>query len=93
MRPMPSGIHIDFYGPLPRSEYILVILDAYSRFPIAEIVKSTADPSIIPKLDQIFALHGLPEEVVTDVGPPFDGNDITGCLMTLGIHFEPSTSL
>lgn len=55
-------LHIDFYGPLPSNEYILVIVDAYSRLPIAETVRSTAAPTVIPKLDQLFAVHGLPEE-------------------------------
>ncbi|XP_065060965.1 uncharacterized protein K02A2.6-like [Rhopilema esculentum] len=97
MRPMPSGpwkkLHIDFYGPLPSSEYVLVIVDAYSRFPITEIVKSTAASTIIPKLDQVFAMHGLPEEIVTDNGPPFNGDDFKRYLMTLGIKFDPSTPL
>ena len=94
---MPSGpwkkLHIDFYGSLPSSEYILVIVDAYSRFPIAEIVRSTAAPTIIPKLDQVFAMHGLPEEIVTDNGPPFNSSDFERYLMTLGIKFDPSTPL
>ena len=61
---------MDFYGPFPSSEYILVVVDAFSRFPIAEIVRSTAAPTIIPKLDQIFAMDGLPEEIVTEVIDP-----------------------
>ena len=53
---MPSG-PCGFYGPLPSSEYTLAIVDAYSRFTIAEIVRSTAAPNIIPKLDHVFVKH------------------------------------
>ena len=67
---MPTGpwqkVHIDFYGPMPTSEYLLVVIDRYSRFPIVEMVKSTKAKSIIPKLDKTFAVHGLPVEVTTE---------------------------
>ncbi|XP_065066071.1 uncharacterized protein K02A2.6-like [Rhopilema esculentum] len=38
-------------------------------------------------------MHGLPEEIVTDNGPPFNGDDFKRYLMTLGIKFDPSTPL
>ena len=42
---MPKGpwevVHTDFYGPLHTGEYLLVIIDIYSRFPEVEIVRST----------------------------------------------------
>ena len=44
---------IDFYGPLPSGEYLLVLIDRYSRFPEVEIVKSTKASVIILKLDRI----------------------------------------
>ena len=48
MRITPTAIEpwqnlaIDFYGPVPRSgQYLLVVIDTYSKFPEVEIVKST----------------------------------------------------
>ena len=42
MSEMPTGpwqkVHIDFYGPMPTSEYLLVVIDRYSRFPIVKMV-------------------------------------------------------
>ena len=31
-------INIDFKGPLPSGQYLLVIIDSYSRYPEVEIV-------------------------------------------------------
>ena len=46
---------------------------------------------VIPKLDKIFSVHGIPETVKTDNGPPFSGDDFDRYLKTLGITYEPST--
>jgi hypothetical protein len=35
-----SHVSADFYGPLPTGEYLLVLMDDYSRFPIVEITTS-----------------------------------------------------
>ena len=79
MSELPNGpwqkLHIDFYGPLPSAEYLLVVIDRYSRFPEVEIVRSTKASTVIPKLDKIFAVHGLPTSVTSDNGPPFNGDD------------------
>ena len=75
MTKMPQShwevLNIDFYGPLPTAEYLLVVIDRYSRFPEVEIVSSTKASIIIPKLDKIFAVHGIPAIVRSDNGPPF----------------------
>ena len=94
LQDMPKGpwkkLHIDFYGPLPSGEYLLVVIDRYSRFPEVEIVRSTKASVVIPKLDKIFSVHGIPEAVKTDNGPPFSGEEFARYLTTLGIAFEPS---
>ena len=69
-------VGIDFKESLPSGEYILVVIDLYSRYPEVDIVKSTSAQAIIPKLDRIFATHGLPKKVKSDNGPPFNGSDI-----------------
>ena len=68
-------VNIDFCGPFPSGEYLLVVIDAYSRFPEVEIVKSTSAKSTIPKLEQIFARHGIPHILKSDNGPPFPGHE------------------
>ncbi|XP_033126935.1 uncharacterized protein K02A2.6-like, partial [Anneissia japonica] len=95
MSSMPDGpwqrLHIDFCGPLPTGEYLLVVIDRYSRYPEVEIVKSTNIQSVIPKLDRIFATHGIPLQVITDNGPPFNGSDFSKYMQLLGIKFTPCT--
>ena len=65
----------DFKGPLPGGEYLLVVIDEYTRYPEVEIVKSTAAKHVLPSMDRIFATHGFPETLKTDGGPPFNGNE------------------
>ena len=38
-----------------------------------------------------FAVHGLPIEVTTDNGPPFNSDDFTNYMSLLGIDYNPST--
>ena len=65
-------LNIDFYVLLPTGEYLLVVTDRYSRFPEVEIVSSTKASVVIPKLDRIFAVHGIPAIVRSDNGSPFN---------------------
>ena len=95
MTDMPDGpwqkIHVDFYGPLPSGEHLLVVIDRYSRYPEVEIVRSTKASSVIPKLDKMFATHGIPDTLTSDNGPPFNGSDYKRYLTTLGINKHSST--
>ena len=84
---------MDFYGPLPSGDYLLVVIDRYSRFPEVEIVKSTKASIVIPKLDRIFLVHGIPDVIKTDNGPPFNGEEYRNYAKTLGIKLEFSTPL
>ena len=44
-------VHLDFYGPLPSGEHLLVCIDLcidlYSRYPNVEIVRSTKAASVM----------------------------------------------
>ena len=84
-------VHLDFYGPLPSGEYLLVVIDRYSRYPEVEIIRSTKAAVVIPKLDKIFAMHDIPSVVKVDNGPPFNSDDFERYLNTLGIERESST--
>ena len=84
-------VHVDFIGPLPSSEYLLVVIDRYSRYPEVETVRSTKASSIIPKLDKIFATHGIPYIVKSDNGPPFSSDEFSNYCTALGINHDPVT--
>ena len=95
MSELPDGpwqkVDIDFCGPFPSGDYLLVAMDEYSRFPEIEITKSTSAHATIPKFDKIFSVHGVPEEVKSDNGPPFQSEDFKHFAEYLGFHHRKIT--
>lgn len=86
-------VNVDFSGPYPTGEYLLVVIDAYSRFPEVEIVHSTAGKGTIQKLDRIFATHGIPSVLKSDNGPPFFGEEFRAYMQENGIKHQKITPL
>ena len=70
-----QAIDMDFGRPLLTGEYMLVIIDKYSRYPEVEFVTGTSARAVVPHIDITFTTHGFPEKVKTDGGPPCNGND------------------
>ena len=95
MSDLPRGpwlnLSVDFCGPLPSGEYLLVIVDEFSRYPCVEIVRSTSAECVIPIVDRVFATFGYPETVKTDNGPPFQGAQWKKFMKTSGIHHRKIT--
>ena len=81
----------DFYGPLPSGDYLLVIIDEYSRFPIVRIVKSTSANTIIPVIDDIFATFGIPDILKSDNGPPFNSGQLQSYAEHMGFTHRKVT--
>ena len=48
---------------------LMVVIDAYSKFPEVDLVNSTSASATLPKLERIFATHGFPHFVRTDNRP------------------------
>lgn len=63
-------VKIDFYGPQPTGQYILVVVDCYSRFSEIEILTAISAQKVIPKLGGIFARRGILSQVTSDNDPP-----------------------
>lgn len=76
---------MDFCGPFPSGESLLVLIDSYSKFPEVEIMRSTTAAAVTKRLDRIFATHGLPHEIYSDNGPPFAGQEISNYMTERGI--------
>ncbi|CAB3993228.1 PREDICTED: uncharacterized protein K02A2.6-like [Paramuricea clavata] len=84
---------IRFCGPLPTGDYLLVVIDEYSRYPEVEIPKSTSAKATIPKFDKILSTHGIPIEIKTDNGPPFNSQEFKEFLEELGFSHRKITPL
>ena len=88
-----SSLHMDLCGPFPSGESVLVVIDAYSRFPEVDILKSTTAPSIINKLDRTFSTHGFPDSVTSDNGPQFACHEMADYFSQRGIKHHHVTPL
>ena len=86
-------IHLDFCGPFPTGEYVLVAIDAYSRFPEVEVIHSTSAKATILELERIFSTHGLPQIIKSDNGPPFTSTEFKTYMQEMGIKHQRITPL
>lgn len=72
-------IHIDHFGPLEQSKnksrYILVIVDACTKFVWLFPTKSTGAKEVIERLLLLFGLTGTPRRIVSDRGTAFTSHD------------------
>ena len=89
MRELPKNpwekLSVDFYGPI-NSEYLMVVIDDFSRYPIIDIVTSTSAAAVIPRLDQMFAAFGTPQVLRSDNGPPFNSKAFADFANYLGFR-------
>jgi hypothetical protein len=96
MTEMPSRpwtvLHADLCGSFPSGESLLVLVDSCSRWPEVFIIKSTTATVIINRLKSCFAVHGLPEKIVTDNGPQFVADEFNSYLREHGIGHKPIPS-
>ena len=92
---LPNGpwerLAIDYYGPLPSEEYVLVVIDEYSRFPEIDVTTSTSAKATLPKLDRIISSFGIPVSIKSDNGPPFDTEAFKNYCRFMGIEHKPIT--
>lgn len=81
----------DFCGPLPSGDMLLVVIDEYSRYPEVEIIRSTSANTVIPKLDRILSTHGIPTEIKSDNGPPFQSHSFAQFAQYMGFRHRKIT--
>ena len=88
MTPLPEApwweLSTDFYGPLPSGEYLLVIIDDYSRFPVVELVRSTSANTVIPVLDKVLSTFSTPDILKSDNGAPFNSGQFHAYAENMG---------
>lgn len=68
-------IHVDYLGPLPvtkdKKQYILVIVDAYSKFTLLYPLVSTSGAEFRESFKNFISLFGTPTRLIADSGPAF----------------------
>ena len=67
------------------------LLDEYSRFPEVEIVKSLSAQTVIPIFDKVFSSMGIPENLKTDNGTPFQSSAFRNFANDLGFQHQRIT--
>ena len=77
-------ICVDTIGPLPTNDdskaYILVIIDAFSRFVMLRAIPNTTAKEAIDGLMDWIGMFGIPSEVVSDNGTQFANELVDGLL-------------
>ena len=68
-------VHADFAGPFC-GWIILLLVDAHSKWPEMVELSSTTSERTINALRSLFAVYGLPEQLVTDNGPQFTSTEL-----------------
>lgn len=84
---------MDFLGPLPTKEYLLVIIDYYSRFYEVVVTFSINASTLIKHLTEIFARHGLPRIIICDNGPQMASAELESWAENQGIAIKHSAPL
>lgn len=78
-------IHIDYAGPLENNKMILVVVDAFSNWIEACVVKSASAFDTMEELRIMFARYGLPQCVVSDNGSHFTAGEFQEFFKNNGI--------
>jgi len=78
-------LHIDYAGPYRGTMWLLVI-DAYSKWPEVHAMSATTAQATVQQLRKIFAIHGLPQMIVSDNGPQFVSEEFEQFCSSRGIR-------
>lgn len=66
-----KDIAVDFMGPLPSGHSLFVIVDYFSRFTEAVVMRTMTARRTIEALHETFSRFGVPESIRSDNGPQF----------------------
>lgn len=95
MTELPEGpwehVQADFVGPFGDGYYALVVTDLYSRYPEVEFITSLKCEPVARKFRKIFANYGVPTQMDTDNGPPFNSNQFKEFCHEMGVKLKTGT--
>ena len=81
-------VSVDFAGPLRNKDMALVFWDQYARYPVVEFTSSTSADYVITLFTRVFNTYGIPEEIKSDNGPPFNGLNFANFAQEQGSETE-----
>lgn len=84
-------VAIDFLGPLPSGDYLLVIIDYFSRYKEVEILRKITASETANRLELIFVRLGYPRTITLDNGRQFVSNEFDEYCRTRGIVLNRTT--
>lgn len=83
-------VHIDHMGPFPKStkgnQYVLVIVDAFTKFVSVKLVRSLRSTETVAALRELFAVLGYPERIISDRGTSFTSRYFKDFCISHKIH-------
>ncbi|UYV69343.1 K02A2.6-like, partial [Cordylochernes scorpioides] len=80
-----SRIHVDYAGPF-HGRTFLIVVDSMSKWPEAIIMDHCTATATVRVLRSLFAVHGLPDQVVSDNGRMFVGHEFQEFLRMNGVR-------
>lgn len=79
------AIAMDFLGPLPSSDYILVVVDYYSRYKEIKITRDITAKNTVSTLREMFSRLGYPQCINADNAKQFTSRELNDFCKEAGI--------
>ena len=84
-------VHVDYCGPVPTGEYLLVVIDRYSRFPEVAIVNSTNQPRFLYNWIQFSLFMEFQNLSYRTMDPPLNSDELSRYVTAIGSRHHPIT--
>jgi len=82
-------VAVDWLGPLPTGEHLLVVIDYFLRWMEVDVLRSTISAAVIKCLDSHFASYGVPAGLRTDNSSNLVSEEMEKYLEEMGIvHYR-----
>jgi len=79
---------IDFSSKTPENNYVLVLVDEFSSYPIFEFSNGLTTTHVIKILSTVFKTFGIPETIKSDNGPAFISSEFKNFAIKSGFKHQ-----
>ncbi|XP_055633121.1 uncharacterized protein K02A2.6-like [Toxorhynchites rutilus septentrionalis] len=86
-----TDVAIDFLSPLPSGDYLLVIVDYFSRYKEIEVPRKITASETSERLERIFVRLGYPQTITLVYGRQFISTEFETYCKRRGIHLNNTT--